>query len=334
MQLVEAPVCLLATNCFFMLRTIILTLAIIQQTFAQGLLDRAQELLTAGKDSEARALLSTVKKGSSEYAGSRYWLGRISFDRNELEEAEELFEEAVELNPSVADYHLWLGNTYGTIAQDANLFRQGLLAPKMREAWETTLKLNPSSLEARSSLIQFYLQAPSMLGGSVDKAMEMAKEIARLDPVQGHRELGDIYLHEKNFAKAETEYLAMYQLDEKNVLPLVNLYTAQKKFDNALELLKKGIAKQPDNYSLRYSFGRTSAISGLQLSLGEECMTKYMSSYTPKPGEPSHAAARMRLGQIYEKQGKRTEARSMFEQAWKQDNSLKEAKEGLARLSK
>jgi Tfp pilus assembly protein PilF len=56
--------------------------------------------------------------------------------------------------------------------------------------------------------------------------------------------------------------------------------------------------------------------------------------YTPKQNEPSHAGANMRMAQIYEKRGNKTEAKKLFEAALKQDNTLKEAKEGLDRVSK
>jgi hypothetical protein len=42
----------------------------------------------------------------------------------------------------------------------------------------------------------------------------------------------------------------------------------------------------------------------------------------------------MRLAQIKEKRGNKVEAKKLFETALKQDGSLKEAKEGLERVSK
>ena len=42
----------------------------------------------------------------------------------------------------------------------------------------------------------------------------------------------------------------------------------------------------------------------------------------------------MRLAQIKEKKGQKAEAKKLFETALKEDGTLKEAKEGLERLSK
>jgi Flp pilus assembly protein TadD len=62
-------------------------------------------------------------------------------------------------------------------------------------------------------------------------------------------------------------------------------------------------------------------------------LRKYL-KYTPKPNEPSHGGANMRLGQILEKKGNKAEAKKLYETALKMDSNLKEAKEGLERVSK
>lgn len=49
----------------------------------------------------------------------------------------------------------------------------------MKSAWEKAVQLDPKTVDARESLIQYYLQAPAIAGGSVDKAIEMATEIKK-----------------------------------------------------------------------------------------------------------------------------------------------------------
>ncbi len=60
------------------------------------------------------------------------------------------------------------------------------MAPKLRDAFEKTVQLDPNNLDARESLLQFYLQAPSVVGGGKDKAQAQAREIAKRDPARGH----------------------------------------------------------------------------------------------------------------------------------------------------
>ena len=48
------------------------------------------------------------------------------------------------------------------------------------------MALNPELLAARLDLLSFYLQAPSLVGGSVEKAKIQAAEIAKRDASQGN----------------------------------------------------------------------------------------------------------------------------------------------------
>ena len=211
--------------------------------------------------------------------------------------------------------------------------RQGMLAPKMKNAWEKAIELDAKNVEARASLIQYYTQAPGFMGGSFDKAKEVARQIIVLNPARGHREMGNVLVREKNFVEAEKEYLEMVRIDPSTTAGLATYYMNQKQFDKAFSLFEEAVKKNPQDMGSMYQIGKTSALSGQKLDRGEECLKKYL-TYSPKQSEPSHAGANMRLAQIYEKRGKKDEAKKLYETALKLDDNLKEAKEGLQRTSK
>lgn len=299
----------------------------------QSAVEKGKALYESKKYAEATKLLEEVDDDNKDYAAAQYYLGRIAFDQKEYDDAADFFSEASEANDKIADYFLWLGDTYGTIAKDANVVRQGFLAPKMKAAWEKCVALDAKNISARESLIEFYTQAPGFMGGSFEKAKEVASQIIKLNPAQGHRSMGDIFVREKNPTAAEKEYLEMVKADEKFVSVLGNFYAGQKQYDKAFNLFEEPLKKDPNNMVMIYLVGRTSAISGQRLDRGEQCLKQYL-AYKPKEGEPSHAGANMRLAQIYEKRGNKPEAKKLFEAALKIDGSLKEAKEGLERVSK
>ncbi|HEY3430096.1 MAG TPA: tetratricopeptide repeat protein, partial [Cyclobacteriaceae bacterium] len=256
-----------------------------------------------------------------------------AFDQKEYDDAADYFEEATEANDKEAEYFVWLGDTYGTIAGDANVVRQGFLAPKMKSAWEKAVALDSKNIPARLSLIQFYTQAPGFMGGSNEKAKETAHQIIKLSPAQGHRSMGNIFVREKNMTSAEKEYLEMVKADPSSIGVLGGFYMNQQQYDKALELFEETLKKNPSDMITIYQIGKASALSGKQLDRGEQCLRQYL-SYKPKDREPSHAGANMRLAQIFEKRGNKPEAKKLFETALKQDNTLKEAQEGLERVSK
>ncbi len=299
----------------------------------QSRIDQARILYESKKYEDAKKLLLSLDDKNKDYASAQYWLGRIAYAQEKYDDATDYFEEATEANDKVADYWNWLGNTYGTIAQNANTLKQGILAPKMRNAWEKAIALDPQNLDARSSLIQYYTQAPGFMGGSTEKAIEMANQIKKIKPAEGHRQLGNIYYREKKYTQAEKEFLAMVRADATYQSGLANFYANQKQYDKAFALFNETLKEKPDDMSTVYQYGRLSALSGQQLDQGEAYLKRYL-SYSPSKNEPTHAGAHMRLAQIYEKRGNKTEAKKSFETALKMDNSLKEAKEGLARVSK
>ncbi|RPH33009.1 MAG: tetratricopeptide repeat protein [Bacteroidales bacterium] len=312
---------------------ILLILLISSQAFAQSNIDKAKKLWEAKSNAEAKKILTAIDDESKDYAAAQFYLGRISVDEKNFDDAAEFFEEAVDANDKIAEYHLWLGDTYGTIAQSANMLKQGMLAPKMKSAWEKAVSIDPTLIDARQSLIQFYLQAPSFMGGSIDKAKEMAKEIIKIKPADGHLQMGNIYLKENNPQAAEKEYNEAIKADPTYISILGSFYLNQKQYDKAFAFFEDAVKKNSTDYKSIYQIGKTCALSGQKLDRGEECLKKYL-GYTPKKNEPSHAGANMRLAQVYEKQGKKAEAKKLFESAYKTDATLKEAKEGLERLSK
>lgn len=300
----------------------------------QSTCEQAKRLYEQKKYKEATELLEKVDEDDADYGLARYYMGRVAFEQKEFSDAADYFEEATEAkNGEKSEYYTWLGDSYGSLAQDASMIRQGILAPKMKNAWEKAIALDSKNVNARLSLISYYTQAPAFMGGSLEKAKEMAKQVTALSPVQGHRSMGNLYMKEKNVAAAEKEYKEMVRLDP-NQLPLLgNFYVNEKQHDKAFALFDEQLKKNPQDMLSTYQLGKTSAVSGQRLDDGEQAMLKYL-AYTPKQNEPSLAGANMRLAQILEKKGRKAEAKQRYESALKLDDKLQEAKDGLSRVSK
>ena len=240
----------------------------------QSSIEKAKALYESNKSAEAEKILTTISEKTSDYAAAQYYLGRIAFDKKEYDDAADYFEKAIEANDKIADYHNWLGNTYGTIAQNSNMIKKGMLAPKMKNAWENAIRLDSKNLDARGSLIQYYLQAPGFMGGSVEKATEVANQIKKIKPAEGYRQMGNVYMHEKKTAEAEKEFMEMVKADPNYIGGLANFYVGQKQFDKAFSMFEEAVKKNPEDYVSIYQIGKTSAVSGQKLDRGEECLKK------------------------------------------------------------
>lgn len=292
---------------------------------------KGKSLYEGKKYAEAEKIFIAIPSTTSEYAAAQYYLGRIAFDKKDYEKAAEYFETATAKDTKNSDYFNYLGIASAEMAKTASIFSKPSWASQARKSWETAIALDSKTIGPRLSLIDYYSMVPGVMGGSMDKAKAMANEVMKLNEAEGHWRLGSLFASENNTAKAEEEFAKMVKANPDYVKNLASYYSDQKKYEKAVELFEEAIKRTPNDYPNLYRYGKASAISGLKLDRGGECLQKYL-TYAPQYGEPSIAAAYMRLGQIKEKQGNKGEAKRNYEMAVKLDDNLKDAKAGLERV--
>jgi len=115
-------------------------------------------------------------------------------------------QKAVALEPGNSQYHLWLGRIYGEKASHSSFLSAAGLAKKVRNEFETAVRLDPGNLEARSDLAEFYVEAPGIVGGGKDKAEAQARELTTLDPREANLIRARIAEKNKDFPAAENNY--------------------------------------------------------------------------------------------------------------------------------
>jgi tetratricopeptide (TPR) repeat protein len=143
-------------------------------------------LFTRGQFSAAQQFFETfVSQRPTDPVGV-YYLGRLAFESKQYDQASTWFEKAVTLDSNNSDYHLWLGRAYGEQAQyaDGDAF---FLARKVKKQLEMAVALNPDNLDARSDLLDYYLQAPPLVGGDAAKARAQAQEITKRNAEEGRK---------------------------------------------------------------------------------------------------------------------------------------------------
>ncbi|MBO3697053.1 tetratricopeptide repeat protein [Roseivirga sp. E12] len=284
-----------------------------------------------GKLKEAKANLEDYKSKSQEYEKAQYYLGRIAFDEEEYSDAIDYFKEAIKKNNQSADYYAWLGNAYGVYTQNISKIRQGMVAPKIKKNYEKAVALDPQNLDAQWGLIEYYTQAPSIMGGSMTKATETANVIMSFNEKEGYRALSTVYQRDKKYTEAEQAFVKLVELDSVYATSLGTFYQNRQMYDKAFKHFEKMRVSEPKNTNAVYQIGRTSALSGLQLEKGIKALEEYM-TLPLNEGSPSYAAAKMRLAMIYEKMGNKTKAKSLYQASLNEDPKMQLAKEGLKRV--
>ncbi|MDW3194339.1 MAG: tetratricopeptide repeat protein [Cytophagales bacterium] len=288
----------------------------------------AKKLYQANKLEEAKEVLLALDDSDKDVP---YFLGRIAFDQREFKKSVSYFEDLSDDYPNVADYHYWYGNALGRQAQESSVFRQGLLAPKIKNAYEKAVALDPKNIDAHLSLIEFYTLAPGIMGGSWEKAEETAEVIKSIDPAQGHTAMATVWIRQEEYDKAEKEYQQAMQLNSQYAFTLGYFYQGRKSFDKAFDLFQKVYAEDTTKIGALYQIGRTSAFSGTNSELGIASLENYLSKELP-PNFPSPSAAWMRMAMIYEKKGDDQKAVELYTKSLALDENMEESKKGLERL--
>lgn len=84
-------------------------------------------------------------------------------------------EACIERQPRAAPCHYALGTVLGVQAMSEGLFKAARSAGTVRGALGTALEIDPEAYPPRAALVEFYLLAPTVMGGSAERAAELSR---------------------------------------------------------------------------------------------------------------------------------------------------------------
>jgi tetratricopeptide (TPR) repeat protein len=263
--------------------------------------------------------------------------GRRLMEANDPAKAEKQFERAIAAEPNVSLYHLWLGNAVGQQAQNASVLRQPFMARRIKAEFEKAVELDPTSIDAREGLLGFYIQAPAVMGGGLDKAQIQAREIGRLHVIRGHMATARIAWHQQDTVATERAYRAAVAAWPDSAGPTIQFAQRLQSWNrnaDAFATYDAFLMRQPRHVAVRFQLARLTAITGEQLPRGERILRELIADESVQSGGlvPPRAAFHARLGDVLRKQGRRDEARTSYNTALSMDANSQIAKDGLAAL--
>lgn len=124
-------------------------------------------------------------------------------------------QQCVERMPKAAACHYAWGAVLGVQAMSEGLMKMAGSVGRIKDELRTASALEPAWFPARGAVVEFYLQAPGLVGGSVSTAKEMA--LAAPKPEQVTALQGRLALHDKQFEQA-LKVLGSLQLDPNTSL--------------------------------------------------------------------------------------------------------------------
>jgi tetratricopeptide (TPR) repeat protein len=293
-----------------------------------------KELLASGHADEAIQTLQQQIARSPSDAEAQNLLCRAYFMIEEWDRGIAACERARNLDPQKSLYHLWLGRIYGEKADRAGFLSAAGLVKKVRTSFERAVELDPKSWEARTDLAEFFIDAPSIVGGGKDKARAQADALMSINPSMAHWVAARIAEKNKDIAEAEREYraaIAVSHSGSRAWFDLANCMRHANRFDEmetALHNLESGSVDRPealmDGASILLRTGR-------DFPLAERLLRRYLSA--PVEEGPAFKAHDM-LGQIFEKQGDRHAAAEEYRAALSLAHGYTRAQENLKRVER
>lgn len=240
----------------------------------------------------------------------------------------------IKTSPGDADVLLWAGRAYGSKAMSASVFTKMSWAKKCRQAWERAIEIAPANVEARFELMRYYLMAPGIAGGGVEKARAQAARLAEIDVTRGWIAYGAIADHEEKPKEAEAAYRKAMETDSLGVqgpLAYASFLARRKRWPEARAIFERRLVADPGDATAVYQLGRLSLLSGEELEKGLASFDRFLTLPAPKDG-PTHADARWRKGLILEKLGRTPAAIAEYREALKENPAHRGARRELERL--
>ena len=250
---------------------------------------QANTLLQQGRVDEASTVLQAILQSQPNDAKARQLFCRVYYSQDMADGAVRECEAATASAPSESDHQVWLGRAYGLKASQANPLIAFGIAKKVRISFERGVQLNPVSVQALSDLGQFYVEAPAIVGGGLDKAATIAARIRPLSAARAHRLLGMIANKKKDTVTAEAEFqsaVAAGRAPEAYV-DLGSFYQQHGQGDKAYAALQAAIAADRAKGPALVDVASVLTLLSRSPELAERCLRDYLSSSAKSDDAPA-----------------------------------------------
>ena len=236
-------------------------------------------------------------------------------------------EKAVNAAPNNSTYHLWLGREYGGKAASASKFSAASYAKKTKNEFEKAVQLDPANVQARADLSEYYTDAPSIMGGGLDKARDQAAQVARHDEATSHWILALVAEKDKNY----TEAIKVAKNPVQYWMNLASFYRRRSRSADMEKALTQALAQPNKSAEVYYNAASELFQAGKNLDAAVQYLNKYLASNAMVEDAPAFRAHYL-LGQIYEKMGKKSDAAAEYKASLALASGFAPASKALGRV--
>jgi tetratricopeptide (TPR) repeat protein len=265
---------------------------------------RANALLQQGRVEEASAVLKESLAAQPGDALAHQLLCRVYYAQEMADAAIQECELAASSDASMSDNQMWLGRAFGLKASHAGLFAALPLAKKVCSAFERAVELDGGNIHAMSDLGEFYVSAPGIVGGGLDKAQALAAKMQPRYPAQAHRLLALIAEKKDDMATAEAEFKQAIAVGKSPdaYIELGHFYRHQRKTDKVLPTLQAGVDADRRRDAALVDAASILTAAHLSPQFAESLLHTYLSS-PAKSDEAPAFKVHLQLGKLLAQRG-------------------------------
>lgn len=260
---------------------------------------------------------AALAQRDSTQARDAYGKARAALQQRKVDDAVKLLERAVTLDADNYEYHMWLGHAYSRQIASVNFIKKAGVAKRAGAEYNRAVELAPTSVDAAEARLEFFMNAPGIVGGGMDKARAEAARIGGLSSYRGGFASARLAEHEKDVAGAEREYRALvtrFPDSSSAATAFVTFLQTHSRFDEAFGVVDHRLAQFPDDTNTIYQLGRIAALSGQRQDVGEAALRRFLSMVGAKD-TANRANGHYRIGMIRERMGDTASARAEYAKA-------------------
>jgi Tfp pilus assembly protein PilF len=294
-----------------------------------------QKLVDDQRFDEAKAQVQRSLDAHSSDDAHLHCMGMILVSSDKSSEAIQWFEKAVKANDKSSAHHLWLGKALGDQASHTSKFKLPFLARRVKGEFDKAVALDSSSVDARYGLIQFYSQAPAMMGGSMEKAKQQARLILDLNAMRGHLYMATLLEREKDMAGAEREYHAAFNSAPDSAAAynsLGSFFRRQKRYAEAIALYEGVLQARPDAANSHLFIAWNLHLAGEDFERAEREVKLWLAQPPKDAPKVNLSFGHSLLGDLYARHAKKDAARAEYEMALQLNPRNTDAKKGIEAL--
>jgi tetratricopeptide (TPR) repeat protein len=255
-------------------------------------LGRAEELY---KRTNFEGSLVLVDKRATD-GPAMFLLGRDYYMLGDFKKASEYLEKATAIEPRSSEYMDWLGRAYGKRAELSNPLMAPGLATKARQAFERAVELNGANRDALSDLFDYYLGAPSFLGGGYDKAALVASKMTIVDPSEAYFAQAKLAQKHREYRSAEQhlrEAVAVGPREMGHLIALARFLANQGRTGESDAVFQEAAKINPDSPKLWYARADVFIQQKRNLDEAKTLLRKYVNAQITVDDPPRDSALRL-----------------------------------------